>query len=114
MGPPGVFPWVFLVRTRIELGEGPRVIVFPKSAGAYRMLRIVVEGSPVVVYRVVLVYRSGDQDDLPVNWVFREGDWARVLRVRGAGRPIQQVIVYSRPLEGHEGERPVINVYGES
>ncbi len=121
-GMPGLVSGVFLVQARIVAAETEGTIVLVPRPAAYRALRFEVEGPPVIIYRVVIIYHDGFREDLPVSWVVDRGRWDRSLDLGARGRPVERVMLYFRPSSqrGHEenghryqeAQADVVRVYG--
>jgi hypothetical protein len=121
-GVPGFVSGVFLVQAQIAPREAGSTILVSPRPGAYRALRFVVEGPPVLIYRVVVFYRDGYREDLPVNWVVNQGRWDHAMSLGGRDRAVERVMLYYRPLgqerrgdngRGYQEARAdVVRVYG--
>jgi hypothetical protein len=103
---------IFVVRGDF-IADGPHVQVLSLGGGVYRALRFEAGENPVIVYRIVVLYRNGERVDYPVNWAFTRGDWDRTVQIDSYyGRRVDSVQVYYRPASGFEGRQAFISVYG--
>ncbi len=100
---PAVVPGTLLLQARITESQPEGTVVVAGGPAAYRALHFEVEGNPVVIYRVVVTYRTGEREDLPVNWVVARGRWTRALDLREHDRAIQNVTLYYRPAQERGG-----------
>ena len=120
-GIPGLVSGIFLVQASISAVEPEGTVVLATRPGAYRALRFEVEGPPVVIYRVVVIYRNGNREDRPVNWVVDRGRWNRAMDLGDRGHEVERVMLYYRPFsqrgngevrQYQEGQADVVRVYG--
>ncbi len=121
LGPPLV-SGTLLLQARIAASQPEGTVVVTGGPVIYRALRFEVEGTPVVIYRLLIVYRDGERDDLHVNWVVNRGRWTRGLDLAHRERPIESVILYYRPVaergggekeqRGESGQVATVRVFG--
>jgi len=95
----------------LSVDNGSGLIVIPEAPRwHYHRIRIAASAYPVVVDRIVIVYRDGGQASFGVGWQFTDRIRFHDLRVR-SDRPVQEVRVFQSPvrhgrqkLKGERGE----------
>lgn len=98
----------------IVVRDEPHVIVLPERGAFYRSLQFEVEGAPVIVYRIVIEYSSGEREVRDVHWAFGSGRVVEAVRLSGDRRVVRNVTVYTRPENGRAAGTATIRVRGLS
>ena len=83
--------WVLLGRTRVNGGLDRDVIRVGRSAGVFDHIMLKVTGNDLLIYDLDVRYGNGNNDDIPVRLLIRQGSTTRAIDLRARNRFIREV-----------------------
>jgi hypothetical protein len=105
-GPQGVF----LGHARVDGRYDHDLIRIDTQPGPFRAIQFRVDGGPVEFRRVVVRYKNGFREELPVPNRIAPGGRSRIIRLSGHPRSVRHVeLWYGRP---HWARGTTVAVYG--
>lgn len=92
----------------VEVGRRPDfdVIRVGRKEGAYRALRLEVEGNSVHIDRFRVIYGNGRPDELELRSDYREGAETRAIDLAGRDRSLDRIEIVSRTSRALPGRGP--------
>ena len=87
-------------------------IVVTAYEGFFRKIAFKVSGNSVEIFKLVVVYGNGDRDEIPVKWLFKKGDWSRIIDLEGNRRIIRKIIFFYRSVGKRRRGKAEIRVLG--
>src|SRR5262245_6107729 len=79
--------------------------------GWYQSLKIKVRGGSINMQKMVVHFRNGETEEIPLKNSFNDGDESRVIDLPGTRRLIEKVVFWYEAT-GSEGNKPVIELWG--
>jgi hypothetical protein len=83
--------WVLLGRTRVNGGLDRDVIRVGARAGVFNHIMLKVTGNDLLIYDLDVRYGNGNNDDIPVRLLIRQGGSTRSIDLRARNRFIREV-----------------------
>jgi len=80
--------------------------------GVFRAIIFKVTGNDVEIFKVTLVYGNGDIDDIPVKWIFKEGDRSRLIDLEGEKRFIKKITFLYKTVGEVDDGKATVKVLG--
>lgn len=80
--------------------------------GVFTGLIFKVSGNDVRVYDLTVTYGNKSKDDIPVKWVFKEGDRSRLIDLRGNKRIISHITFFYKTAGEKKEGKATIKVFG--
>lgn len=91
--------------------EKDTILVTAKE-GRFRAILFKVTDNDVEIFKVIVTYSNGDKDDIPVKWIFKEGDRSRLINLEGNKRFIKKITFYYKTVGEEEEGKATVNVFG--
>ncbi|MCK4795834.1 MAG: hypothetical protein KAT05_00560 [Spirochaetes bacterium] len=88
------------------------VIWITESEGAFRKIMFKVKDNTVVIHKLIITYGNGSKDVIPVKWIFKQGDWSRIIDLKGKRRVIRKITFYYKSVGPLINGRAEIKVFG--
>jgi Protein of unknown function (DUF2541) len=102
--------WKLLGTRTVDRGGDRDEIHVSAVRGAFRKIKLKVEGSPVEIKSLHVVYGNGEPDKLEVRDHIHAGGETRSIDLNGGDRVIKKVIIWYKTEGGHN--RAVITLWG--
>ena len=110
-GAPGLAGWEHLGARQVDFRLDHDAVV-AGGRGAFRRLRIDVEGNDLEMFSVKVTFGNGASFSPPTRLIFKEGSRSRVIDLPGTARVIRRIDFYYRSIGGVRRGRSTVHVYG--
>jgi len=110
-GAPGLAGWEHLGARPVDFRLDHDAVV-AVGRGAFRRIRIDVEGSDLEMFDVKVTFGNGASFSPPTRLLFREGSRSRVIDLPGTARIIRRIDFYYRSVGGLRRGKAMVQVYG--
>jgi len=110
-GGPGLAGWVELGVRPVDFRLDHDAVV-AVGRGAFRRMRIDVEGNDLEMFDVKVTFANGASFSPPTRMLFKEGSRSRVIDLPGTARIIRRIDFYYRSVGGVRRGRATVRVYG--
>lgn len=88
-----------------------RDAISARGEGAFRRIRLCVEGNAIEMFDLDVVFGNGGRQDVQVRDIIRPGTCTRAIDLRGRARNIRRVVMVYRSIPNFRGQA-VVNLYG--
>ena len=103
--------WIYLGEANVDGAVDHDRITVGRDEGTFRSIQLRVEKAPIEFDRVVVHYRNGGDDKLPVRQFVREGGQTTAIDLEGRDRVIQSVEIWYQRAKLGAG-KPRVTLYG--
>jgi hypothetical protein len=103
--------WIYLGEANVDGAADHDRITVGRDEGTFRSIQLRVERAPIDFDRVVVHYRDGEDDKLPLRDTIREGGQTRAIDLEGRNRVIQSVEIWYQRAKLGAG-KPRVTLYG--
>ena len=78
----------------------------------YKALQVKTADAPVHIDNLVVVYESGDPENIPVRYDFKANSASRAINLSGAKNKIKEIDVVYRSIPNWKGDKAQIEIWG--
>jgi hypothetical protein len=78
----------------------------------FKALQIKTADAPVHIDNLVVVYESGDPENIPVRYDFKANSASRAINLSGAKNKIKEIDVVYRAIPNWKGDKAQIEIWG--
>jgi hypothetical protein len=110
-GAPGLAGWAHLGTRQVDFRLDHDAVV-AAGTGAFRRIRIDVEGSDLEMFAVKVTFGNGASVSPPTRLLFKEGSRSRVIDLPGTARTIRRIDFFYRSVGGARRGNATVHVYG--
>jgi len=97
---------------RVDFKADRDEIIVTRTEGIFRKIAFKVSENAIEIFKLVIVYGNGDRDEIPVKWIFKKGDWSRIIDLEGNRRIIKKIIFYYKTVGKIRKGKAEVKVFG--
>ena len=103
--------WEKLGQRKVNL-KADRDVISGRWDGWFKALQIKVREGSINMQKMVVYYRNGQTEDVPLKNNFTDGSESRIIDLPGRSRLIEKVVFWYESSGTAEGNKPVVELWG--
>jgi hypothetical protein len=89
----------YIATKAIPLNLEKDEVIINKTDGIFRKLIFKVTRRPIAFNKIIVFYKNKDVEEIPVKWIFKKGDWIRVVDLKKNTSAILKVVYFYKVLK---------------